>query len=181
MILLASHYRLSSRKFHNHHILNSCVTRDVSLGSLFHRSIYPLLHEYYIGLLKVTLGWVVLMNMATLPSSVLFHGFLSYFPMHLFHITWRICYSIMEKNPIFPILIIIRNHIIFRCYFFLVFKDYFFYLHISFLEKGEERERSINMWEKHPLALSDMPPTRYLAHNPGMCPNLELNQQPFGS
>ena len=40
----------------------------------------------------------------------------------------------------------------------------------------KERERNINMWEplKSPL-LGNM------AHNPGICPDWESNQQPFGS
>ena len=54
------------------------------------------------------------------------------------------------------------------------FKD-FIYL---FLERGErrekERERNINVWLPHG------PPTGDLAHNPGMCPDWELNQSPFG-
>ena len=48
-----------------------------------------------------------------------------------------------------------------------------------FLERGkgreEERERNISVW----LPLT--PPTGDLANNPGMCPDWELNQQPFGS
>ena len=34
--------------------------------------------------------------------------------------------------------------------------------------------------EKHQLVASHMPPTGDLAHNPGMCPDWESNQQPFG-
>ena len=53
-----------------------------------------------------------------------------------------------------------------------------------FLEKGEgkekEREKNIDVWEKHPLVAS-VPPAGDLAHNPGMCPDWESNQQPFGS
>ena len=49
-----------------------------------------------------------------------------------------------------------------------------------FLESGEgkekERERNINVLL--PLA---RPSTGDLAHNPGMCPDWELNQQPFDS
>ena len=39
----------------------------------------------------------------------------------------------------------------------------------------EERERDINVW----LPLT-CPPTEDLAGNPGMCPDWELNRQPFG-
>ena len=46
----------------------------------------------------------------------------------------------------------------------------------SFLERGEgrkkERERNIDVWEKYQSVAS---------HNPGMCPDWELNQPPFGS
>ena len=47
-----------------------------------------------------------------------------------------------------------------------------------FLEWGREgeRERNINV-----LVASSVPPTRDLACNPGMYPDWELNQQPFGS
>ena len=31
------------------------------------------------------------------------------------------------------------------------------------------------------VVTSQVPPTRDLAHNPGMCPDWELNQGPFGS
>ena len=49
-----------------------------------------------------------------------------------------------------------------------------FYL---FLERGGEREG-----EKHHIVVAcHAPPTGDLAHNPGMCPDWELNQRPFGS
>ena len=62
------------------------------------------------------------------------------------------------------------------CWFFK------FYLFI-FRERGgreKERERNINVWEKDQLVASCTPPTGDLAHNPGMCPDWELNQWPFG-
>ena len=56
--------------------------------------------------------------------------------------------------------------------FFL--KDYFI---LFFTERREgERQRNINVWL--PLV---RPPSRDLAHNPGMCPHWESNQEPFGS
>ena len=53
----------------------------------------------------------------------------------------------------------------------------FFFLSQLFLEKGRqgERERNINVW----LPLT-RPPTGDLASNPGMCPDWESNQPPFG-
>ena len=51
-----------------------------------------------------------------------------------------------------------------------------FYLFI-FRERG--RERNIAVLEKHQSVASLMPPTADLAHNPGMCPNRELNWRPF--
>ena len=46
-----------------------------------------------------------------------------------------------------------------------------------FIERGREgeRERNIN------VVASCVPPTGDLAHNPGMCPDWESNQRPFGS
>ena len=47
-----------------------------------------------------------------------------------------------------------------------------------FSERGGEEERE---GEKHPgVVASCMPPAGDLAHNPGMCPDWEWNQQPFG-
>ena len=47
------------------------------------------------------------------------------------------------------------------------------------LERGREEERD---GEKHQCVVaSHMPPTGDLAHNPGMCPDWELNYQPSGS
>ena len=42
--------------------------------------------------------------------------------------------------------------------------------------REKERQRNINVW----LPLQH-PPTGDLAHDPGMCPDRESNQQPFGS
>ena len=61
--------------------------------------------------------------------------------------------------------------------FVYLFFKYFIYL---LLQRGEgreqERERNIDMQEKHQLAASRMPTTGDLAHNPAMCPDWELNQ-----
>ena len=52
-----------------------------------------------------------------------------------------------------------------------------FYLFIFREEKEGDRER-----EKHQCVVaSRAPPTGELTHNPGMCPDWELNQRPFGS
>ena len=58
-------------------------------------------------------------------------------------------------------------------YHIRIFKDF-----ISFQERGREAERE---GEKHQcVVVPCMPQIRYLAHNPGMCPDWELNQRPFG-
>ena len=53
---------------------------------------------------------------------------------------------------------------------------------LSFRERGErrkkERKRDIDVWEKHIDRFT--PPAGDLVHNPGMCPDQELNQRPFG-
>ena len=57
------------------------------------------------------------------------------------------------------------------------FKKDFIYL---LLERGggsqKERERNIDMREKHPSVASRVPPNGDLAPNPGMCPNWESNR-----
>ena len=48
-------------------------------------------------------------------------------------------------------------------------------LFIYFQREGEKHD----VWEKHQLVASHMPPTGNQAHNPGMCPHWESNWQPF--
>ena len=58
---------------------------------------------------------------------------------------------------------------------FNFFKDFIYLI----LERGREGERK---GDKHQcVVFSLMPPTGDLAHNPGMWPDWELNQRPFGS
>ena len=56
---------------------------------------------------------------------------------------------------------------------------------IHFLEGGEgrvkERERNLNVWEKHQLVAWHSPLTGDLACSPGMGPGQESNQRSFGS
>ena len=54
-------------------------------------------------------------------------------------------------------------------------KDYLF----IFRERGREGEREGE--KPQCLVAPDTPPPGGLAHNPGMCPAWESNQQPFGS
>ena len=58
--------------------------------------------------------------------------------------------------------------------YLFIFKILFIY----FLERGEGREKER---ERHiSVVASCAPPPGALAHNPGMCPDWESNQQPFG-
>ena len=53
-----------------------------------------------------------------------------------------------------------------------------------FIEKEgreKERERDINVWEKHQSVAPHTPPTGGLACNPGTSPDWESNRRPFGS
>ena len=62
-------------------------------------------------------------------------------------------------------------------FFFSFFKKRF-YLFI-FRERGKEGERE---GEKHQCVVASLAsPTGDLARNPGMCPDWDSNQQPFGS
>ena len=47
--------------------------------------------------------------------------------------------------------------------------------------REKERERNINVWEKHRSVASCMLLPGDLACNPGMCPNWDSNQRPFTS
>ena len=61
----------------------------------------------------------------------------------------------------------------------LYFSFYKKILFIYFRERGSEGERE---GQKHQCVVaSRVPPTRDLACNPGMCPDWESNQRPFGS
>ena len=69
--------------------------------------------------------------------------------------------------------------------FILVFFNKIFKRFYLFTFRGggreEEREGNINGQEVHWLVASRSPPTGDLAHNPGLCPDWELNWQPLGS
>ena len=54
---------------------------------------------------------------------------------------------------------------------------------IDFRQKGREgeRERNINVREKHGSAASSSAPGRDQTHNLGLCPERESNLLPFGS
>ena len=56
----------------------------------------------------------------------------------------------------------------------------YFFLKILFIcrQRGREGERE---GEKHCVIMSRTPPTGDLAHSSGMCPDWELDQQPFSS
>ena len=54
---------------------------------------------------------------------------------------------------------------------YLFFKLIYFYI-----DENGERMRG----KYHSVVASCTPPPRDLAHNPGMCPDWESNQQPFG-
>ena len=57
----------------------------------------------------------------------------------------------------------------------------FFFLKRYFIFR-ERRKEGESKGEKHQcVVISYMHPTGDMAGNPGMCPNWELNQQPFGS
>ena len=64
-----------------------------------------------------------------------------------------------------------------KSYFFLsFFKDFIYF---TFRQKEREGERE---GEKHQCVVaSHVPPTGHLACKPGMCPDWESNQEPFGS
>ena len=51
------------------------------------------------------------------------------------------------------------------------FKDFYLFI---IRERGREAERE---GDKHRLVASHTPLTRHLSHNPGMCPDWELNLQ----
>ena len=69
----------------------------------------------------------------------------------------------------------IPSHCHWSFYYWFYFKKRFYLF--TFRERGRERERQ---GEKHHwLVASYTPPTGGLACKPVMCPDLELNQQPF--
>ena len=59
------------------------------------------------------------------------------------------------------------------------FKFYFLRFYLFNFREGREGEREVEKYRY--VVASHMPPTGDLAHNPGMCPDWELNQKPFGS
>ena len=64
-------------------------------------------------------------------------------------------------------------------FWFYFFNAFFLDIMYLFLERGEGREKE---GEKHQCVITSCTPlTGDLACNPGMCPDWEFNQQPFGS
>ena len=65
-------------------------------------------------------------------------------------------------------------------YFFKILFIFFNFIYLFiFRERGREGERE---GEKHQCVVASRAlPTGGLAHNPGMCPDWESNQRPFGS
>ena len=70
----------------------------------------------------------------------------------------------------------LSNEVQFLCMIFFNFlKDFIYFI---FRERGREGKRER---EKHQcVVVSHMPPTGDLAHNPGTCPDQELNRRAFG-
>ena len=64
-----------------------------------------------------------------------------------------------------------------------VINNYNFIFKINYLfifrERGREGEREGE--KRQCVVASHVPPTKDLAYNPGMCPDWESNQRPFGS
>ena len=79
--------------------------------------------------------------------------------------------------------LLLQAHLILLGFTLLGFTDVAFlkniFLIYLFLERGREGERE---GEKHQcVVVFQAPATGDLAHNPGICPDWELNQRPFGS
>ena len=70
---------------------------------------------------------------------------------------------------------------ILRCYWSLVEEKSHFWnrFYLFFRERGREGERGREVYVYLCVGASCVPPTGDLAHNPGICPNWELNWQPF--
>ena len=60
-----------------------------------------------------------------------------------------------------------RKRMIFKIFYLFIFRE----------REGREKERE----KHHCVVATHAPPTRDLAHNPGMCPDWESNRRPFGS
>ena len=61
----------------------------------------------------------------------------------------------------------------------MVVVQFFLKIIYLFLDRGEKGEREE---EKHQYVVAcHVPPTGDVACNPGLCPDWELNQRPFGS
>ena len=61
------------------------------------------------------------------------------------------------------------------------FKEDFIYLFLEREEGSEKEGKKFLCVRNIGLVASHVPPNEGLAHNPGMCPDWELNPRPFGS
>ena len=97
--------------------------------------------------------WIIVFNQIwTNFDHYFFRNFFCALPLHLWHLQAHIYWAMLKV-----------------CLFFL---KYF-----TYLERGEGRD----VWEIHGSVASCKPPTVGLAHNPGIFPDLQSNQWPFGS
>ena len=63
-------------------------------------------------------------------------------------------------------------------YYWQILLSFRHFIYLFFRERGGEGERE---GEKHQCVVaSHTPPPGDLAHNPGMCPDWELNRRPLG-
>ena len=138
-------------------------------------------------------SWMVLELSVVFSSKYLTscHFMCKYFSLHVntvknfLNITFML-WSDLVKLIIIHYLISCNTQFIFKYFlgfiylFILKIQDYqhlfLKYFIYSFLDRGERREKIVIVW----LPLT-CPTPRNLAHNPGMCPDWELNQRPFGS
>ena len=92
-----------------------------------------------------------------------------------------------------PVASVLSEHVAFRfsrmtrtgwwVMLIVLWSTFLFFFNILFIYFFREREREGEReGGKHPCVVaSRVPPTGDLAHNPGMCPDWESNQRPFGS
>ena len=112
--------------------------------------------------------------------------FLNFFHVSCFmYCLWRdITFLVLKscKTPYFIYRSLREKSLSLVClqfYSFLFFKDFIYLFWERREGRGKERDRNIDMWEKHWLVASCIPPNGDWTHNAGMFPSWESNWQPF--
>ena len=162
------------------HICEDCITsKFLGIELLDFRAYVCILLLDFIKLLSVVVIW---------DRNIFWHYWdkwkyfkalwfsLYIYPEMISHREWHRCATLRPLHCPFHAAYCGAHGIVTALLSKAIFKRFYLFI---FRERGREGERQGETHQR--VVASPTPPTGDLAHNPGMCPDWELNQRPFGS